>query len=136
MKPLTIGDLARFSGLTVEAIRYYEAQKLLEKPSRSVSGYRQYSANVLRRLNFICKAKDLGFSLLEIRELLQLRTKTIESCAQVKDKADIKIRLIQAKMRELERLETALLSLSASCSKNTPQTGKCPILDLLDADER
>lgn len=136
MKVLTIGGLALSSGLTVETIRYYEMQKLLDKPTRSASGYRQYTSQAVHRLNFISKAKGLGFSLAEIRDLLQLRTKTIESCSVVKGKADIKISVIQEKIYELQRLQNALIALSAGCSENILQTGKCPILDLLEKDGR
>jgi DNA-binding transcriptional MerR regulator len=136
VKALKIGGLARLAGLTVETIRYYETQKLLEKPTRTDSGYRQYSFEAVQRLNFIAKAKNLGFSLAEIRDLLQLRTKTIESCSKVKDKADFKIAVIHEKIYELQRLKNALMALSASCSKNIPQTGKCPIIDLLEKNGR
>ncbi len=135
MKTLTIGAVAKLSGLTVETIRYYESQKLLERPHRSVSGYRQYSVDAIRRLNFISNAKSLGFSLAEVRDLLQLRTKTIASCAGVKERADIKIKVIEQKIHELQRLQNALTALSVSCSKSNRLDGKCPILELLEQDE-
>jgi DNA-binding transcriptional MerR regulator len=135
LKTLTIGAVAKLSGLTVETIRYYESQKLLERPHRSVSGYRQYSVDAIRRLNFISNAKSLGFSLAEVRDLLQLRTKTIASCAGVKERADIKIKVIEQKIHELQRLQNALTALSVSCSKSNRLDGKCPILELLEQDE-
>src|SRR5438445_10622353 len=91
MGPLTIGQLARRAGVGIETVRFYERQGLLEEPARKESGYRQYQEDVVARLRFIKRAKELGFSLREIMELLSLRVDPTTRCAEVRSKAAAKI---------------------------------------------
>src|SRR5437879_4439940 len=86
MKPLTIGRLSQESGVNLETVRFYERRGLLPKPPRSASGYRLYPAEALRRLRFIHRAKELGFSLTEIKELLSLRLSPRTSSAAVRQR--------------------------------------------------
>ncbi len=72
-KPLSIGRVARRAGVGVETVRFYERQGLIEEPPRRMSGYREYDEDVVSRLGFIRRAKELGFTLKEIKELLSLR---------------------------------------------------------------
>jgi MerR family transcriptional regulator, copper efflux regulator len=131
MKPLTIGQVARQAGVGVETVRFYERQGLLEEPSRRESGYRQYPEDVVARLRFIKRAKELGFSLKEIKELLALRVDPATTCAEVKRQAEAKIADIEARIASLLRMKKALVRLTAVCRGQGP-TSECPILDALD----
>ena len=88
MTTLSIGEIARQGGVGVETVRFYERQGLLEKPSRSESGYRQYPTEAVSRLHFIKKAKEVGFSLKEIKELLSLRLDETATCQDVRSRSE------------------------------------------------
>jgi MerR family mercuric resistance operon transcriptional regulator len=131
MKPLTIGQVARQAGIGVETVRFYEREGLLQEPSRRASGYRQYPEDVVARLRFIRRAKELGFSLKEIKELLALRVDPTTTCREVKEQAEAKITDIDGKIASLLRMKRALVKLTATCRGQGP-TSECPILDALD----
>src|SRR5215471_21335458 len=84
MEILSIGQVAKRAGVGVETVRFYEREGLLEEPPRGASGYRQYSEQVVKRLHFIKRAQQLGFSLKEISELLRLGVDGQTSCDEVK----------------------------------------------------
>ena len=130
----SIGQIARRSGAAVETIRYYEREGLLEQPARSPSGYRRYPPEVVTRLCFIRQAKELGFSLREIKELLSLRVEAGRSCRDVKARAEHKIADVNQRIAALKRMKNALGKLAASCSGRGP-TSECPILDALETRE-
>jgi MerR family mercuric resistance operon transcriptional regulator len=134
MKPLTIGQVARSAGVGVETVRFYERQGLLEEPTRRESGYRQYPEDVVARLRFIKRAKEHGFSLREIKELLALRVDPGTTCAEVKSRAEAKIADIEERIQSLQRIKKALARLTAVCRGRGP-TSECPILDALDKDQ-
>ena len=134
MKPLTIGQVARRAEVGVETVRFYERQGLLEEPARRESGYRQYPEDVVARLRFIRRAKELGFSLKEIKELLALRVDPTTTCAQVRSKAAAKLADVEQKIEALRRIRKALVKLTAVCRGRGP-TSECPILDALDGEE-
>ena len=131
MKPLTIGKVASQADIGVETIRFYEREGLIENPPRRQSGYRQYEPGVVDRLRFIRRAKDLGFTLREIKELLELRLDPSSTCGDVKGRAEQKIAAIQVKLRELQRMKRALGRLVAACDGKT-DVEHCPILTSLD----
>jgi len=131
MKPLTIGKVAQKAGVGVETVRFYERQGLLEEPDRKESGYRQYQEDVVARLRFIKRAKELGFSLKEIKELLALRVDPATTCREVKERAQAKIADIDGKIRSLLRMKEALVELTRVCRGRGP-TSECPILDALE----
>jgi len=131
MEPLTIGQVARQAGIGVETVRFYERQGLLEEPARKQSGYRQYPKDVVARLRFIKRAKELGFSLKEIKELLALRVDPDTTCAEVKSRAEVKIADVEQKIDALQQIKKALVKLAAVCRGRGP-TSECPILDALD----
>lgn len=128
---MTIGQLARAADVGVETIRFYERQGLLAQPPRRRAGYRQYPRDAVQRVRFIRRAKDLGFTLNEIRELLSLRVDPDRTCADVRAMARAKVSVIEAKVAELERMKRALDRLARVCRGSGP-TSECPILDLLD----
>lgn len=129
---LTIGRLARAAGVGVETIRYYEREGLLPEPARTASGYRQYPADTVDRLGFIRRAKRLGFSLGEVRELLALAQAEGER-AQVKAIAEHKLAGIERRIEELTRMRAALTELTRRCSGRGPVEG-CPIIEALTDD--
>lgn len=135
MKPLTRGRLAQLADVGVETVRFYEQQGLLAKPSRTASGYRQYGEDVVARLQFIQRAKELGFTLNEIKELLSLRVDPDTSCEDVRARAEVKIADIEGKIRTLQRMKKALVRLTQECSEKGGGS-ECPILDALDGRPR
>ena len=135
MKPLRIGEVARSAGVGVETVRFYEREGLIEEPPRRESGYRQYHDAVIARLHFIRRAKELGFSLKEIKELLSLRVEPRTSCRDVKRRAEAKIAEIEAKIEDLARIRHSLRRLAAACRGRGP-TSECPILDALETESK
>ena len=134
MTGLTIGRLARLGGVNLEAIRYYERQGLLPKPPRTSSGYRLFPAEAARRLRFIKRAQELGFTLSEIRELLSLRVRSSASRTAIRARAHAKIAEVDQKVRALQAIKHALRTLTDRCEHCDPHD-PCPILQSLD-DER
>lgn len=131
---LTIGRVARSAGLAIDTVRYYEREGLLEKPARTASGYRHYTTDAVARLRFILQAKDLGFSLSEIKELLALRVAPGSSCADVRARAEHKIAEVDRRIASLERMRGALVKLASACSGKGP-VAQCPILEALEREE-
>ena len=134
MSGLTIGTLAKHTGFGIETIRYYERRGLIEDPARRPSGYRDYPPSVVKRLLFIQRAKELGFSLSEIGDLLSLRVDEDRTCRDVLDVANAKLNEIGEKMVELERMRNALQSLASDCTGEGP-TGDCPFLEALESED-
>lgn len=128
---MLIGTLAEAAGVRVETVRFYEREGLLPEPPRSASGYRLYDADTLRRLRFIRSAKDLGFTLAETKELLELRVTDTNGCDEVAARTRRKIARVDVRIRELRRIRRSLQELVRACDENE-QTGECPILDALD----
>lgn len=134
MKTLTTGKVANQAGIGIETVRFYEREGLIAEPPRGESsGYRHYPEDTVARLRFIRKAKDLGFSLKEIRELLSLRAKRLGSCADVRSRALDKIEDIDQKIAVLRAMRKALTGLVEECSGKGPRS-ECPILNALDAE--
>lgn len=134
MGNMTIGRIARAAGAGIETIRFYEREGLLEKPARTASGYRHYRPDVVARLRFIRQAKDLGFTLSEIRELLALKVMPGKSCADVKARAERKIADVDRRIASLKRMRGALAKLASACSGKGP-VSQCPILEALEHKE-
>jgi MerR family mercuric resistance operon transcriptional regulator len=131
---LTIGKVAQSAGLAIDTVRYYEREGLIDKPARSASGYRHFRPDVVARLRFIQQAKDLGFSLKEIRELLSLRVTPGKSCADVKARAEAKIADVEQRIAQLNRMKRALTKLATACSGRGP-TSDCPIVEAIETRE-
>lgn len=129
MNTLTIGRLANASGVGVETIRFYEREGLLAEPARSAGGYRQYPPATVDRLGFIRRAKRLGFSLGEIRELLALSEGHGDRQA-VHAVASAKLAEIGDRIRELQRMGDVLTDLTRQCTGHGPIEG-CPIIEAL-----
>lgn len=133
MSSLTIGQVAKQAGVGVETVRFYEREGLVAEPSRRPSGYREYPPEAVQRIRFIRRAKELGFSLKEISELLSLRVDPDSTCADVRARARVKIGDIDEKLASLERMKSALVRLAERCRGNGP-TDDCPILAEIDGE--
>ena len=133
-KSLTIGRLAKEAGVNLETVRYYERQGLVPGPPRSASGYRLFPTEAARRLRFIRRAQELGFSLKEIRELLSLRVSRSTTSADIRARAEDKIADIEAKIRSLESMKKTLRNLTKACAGCVP-VAKCPIIESLDRED-
>lgn len=134
MNELTTGAVAGRAGVNVETLRYYERRGLLKKPARTLSNYRLYDEESVRRIRFIKRAQELGFTLQEIQELLKLRARPRAGCADVQNRAQSKIADIEARIRSLNGMKKALSRLVAQCSGSGPITD-CPILEALDEED-
>jgi MerR family mercuric resistance operon transcriptional regulator len=128
---LTISRLARLGGVNLETIRYYEREGLLPRPPRTQSGYRIFPNDAARRIRFIKRAQQLGFSLTEIRELLTLRLKPGTTRDRIRARAEAKISDIEHKIETLAAMKRVLAQLTTQCAGCGPITG-CPILESLD----
>lgn len=131
MATLSTSELARQGGVNLESIRFYERERLLPAPPRTASGYRMFTSDDVRRVRFIKRAQELGFSLREIKELLALRLEPDTSCADVRRRAEAKLSDIDQKIADLRRMRKTLAGLATAC----PGRGtidECPILESLD----
>ncbi len=130
MAGITTSELARQGGINLESIRFYEKRGLLPKPPRTASGYRMFPPESVRRVQFIKRAQELGFSLKEIKELLSLRLDPDTSCADVRRRAEDKLTDIDQKISDLRRMKRSLARLAAACP-GRGDTSECPILESL-----
>src|SRR5438132_7304935 len=121
---LQIGQVARKTGLSIDAIRFYEKQGLLPRPPRTQGGYRLYQEREIADLEFIQRAQQLGFSLNEIRELFSIQRHPHEVCGHVRDLVAQKLNVVRNKIAELQRLETDLVAALRQCRKALQQSAK------------
>ena len=125
-----ISQAAEMAGVNVQTLRYYERRGLLPKPPRRASGYREFPTDAVRVVRFIKRAQELGFSLDEVAELLRLRRQPGRDRRKVRAIAELRIAQIDQKIAELERMRSALQTLSHACHAGA--TLECPILEALD----
>lgn len=122
-------ELARRSGCNIETIRYYEKIGMMRDPRGGGFGYRYYEDSHVQRLRFILRARELGFSIEEIRGLLSLIDRGTQTCAEVKDRTERHLADVRRRIADLGRIETVLSATASQCSgAAVPQ---CPILDAL-----
>lgn len=131
MQQIRIGELAKAANVNLETVRYYEREGLLPKPPRTESGYRMFPRDAVHKLRFIKTAQELGFSLGEIKDLLDLRLSSKADRADVRQRAEAKIAEIENKIRALKRMKDALTALLGACSGHGPSS-ECPILASID----
>jgi MerR family transcriptional regulator, copper efflux regulator len=134
MSGLTIGQVAEQANVHIETLRYYERRGLVARPPRSASNYRLYPEDVVRRVRFIKRAQELGFSLNDIEELLSLRADPEAGCAEVRACAEAKMKDIDAKIGVLTAMKSALSTLVAGCS-GEGSLSDCPIVESLETRE-
>jgi MerR family mercuric resistance operon transcriptional regulator len=129
---IAIGRLARQTGANVETIRYYERLGLWPAPARSAGGYRLYATAHVKRLNFIRRARSLGFSIDDVRTLLRLADERKRPCAEVRVVAEAHLGDVRAKIADLKAMEQVLKDTVARCA--TGAGSHCPLIDSLSRD--
>lgn len=129
MAHLSIGDLARATGVKPTTIRWYEGEGLLPAPARSEGGHRAYTEAHLRRLGFIRHARELGFAMPAIRQLLDLADRPDSDCGAAHRAATAQVAAIDAKLRQLRALRAELARVAAACDGG--RAGECFILETL-----
>jgi len=130
MQTLSIGELAERSGVASQAIRFYEKEKLMPAPQRTDANYRRYPLDAVARLQFIVHAKQWGFTLEEIRELLILQDANGDR-AQAKRIAGEKLHKIREQIRHLSRIEAVLSKTLSECAGEGPMQEGCPIVEAI-----
>jgi len=130
IEKLTIGQLSRLTAVKVVTIRYYEAHKLMPTPPRTQGNYRVFDRKHLRRLRFIRRCRDLGFTLYQIRELLQLSTQSAKECARVDHITEEHLKDIERKVADLRRLAVELRRIK-NCCPGKRLIADCRILEAL-----
>lgn len=128
-KGLQRAGLARRTGCNLETIRYYETIGMMPEPPRTASGYRVYDERHVSRLRFILRARELGFTIEEIRGLLGLVDGGNQTCAEVKERTERHLAGVRAKITDLKRIENVLATTAAQCSGE--EVPECAILDVL-----
>jgi len=127
-------ELAKRTTLTVDAIRFYEKRRLLPKALRSTGGFRLYTTGDIEQLHFIRQMHELGFSLREIRELIELRTRKVAACGSVRELLKEKLVGVRTKLHELQKLESELITDLRKCNKELKRRQRqaasaCPVLE-------
>src|SRR5262245_23410929 len=130
---LTVGRVARLAGVGVPTLRFYERAGILSQPARTASNYRVYSDEAVKRVRFIRRAQELGFTLKEIKELLALRVSRRANCDPVRVRAEAKIADIQARIKSLRQMSRALSKFAAECEMHSPGVD-CPLLEYLEGE--
>ena len=122
-------DLAGLTGCNLETIRYYETIGVMPDPPRTARNYRAYDQSHVRRLRFIMRARELGFTLEEIRDLLALVDGGAQTCGEVQVLANAHLASVRAKIADLRRIEHVLASTVAQCTGD--DVPECPVIDAL-----
>ncbi len=130
-----IGEVASRANVNKETVRYYEKRELIPKPDRRYSGYRIFTLRHIDQIKFIKRAQELGFTLSEIKELLELRMDEDTTCSEIKEEAQEKYRDVTQKIEDLQRIKETLVELIDSCSGGGPQCA-CPILEALEGENK
>ncbi len=125
----TIGRLAKATGIGIETIRYYERIGMMPKVPRGPGGQRQYDTALLRRLYFIRRGKEMGFTQKEVRDLLALVDDHTYTCGEVQEITQRHLRTVHSKVRDLQRLENVLSDMINQCAGG--DVPECPIIDQL-----
>lgn len=124
-----IGEMSKRTGVNIETIRYYERIDIMPKPDRTAGGNRQYNHDQLKRLSFIKTSRELGFSIDEIRALLEMVDRQDFTCGEVHGLTIGHLSSVREKIKCLRKLEKALVGMAAECSQG--DVPDCPILDTL-----
>jgi len=133
---MLIGELAKKTRVSIDSIRYYEREKLIEPVFIRDSGYREFNKNSIETICFIIRAKDLGFSLQEIRSLLKLKNNPDTKCSEVKVLAEKKLADVTAKISLLKAMKKDLNRLLNECTDAAASLNSCPIVGSLDGKEK
>ena len=132
----SIGQVAKRVGCKVETVHYYEKSGLMPEPPRTEGGHRVYALSHVKRLNFIRRSRELGFSIEKIKELLKFIDEPDHYCGEVKAMAMLQSRSIQQKINDLERLKIALNTMVSQCKGSRYSIDDCPIIEALFVEEQ
>ncbi len=124
-----IGEVSRLSNVNIETIRFYERIAILPKPDRTRGGNRQYNQDQLKRLFFVRRCRELGFSLDDIRKLLTMVDRKDFTCGEVYKMANAHLATINKKLKDLKKLQRTLKQMAAECDQD--DIPECPIIDTL-----
>ncbi|MCT9000149.1 MerR family transcriptional regulator [Chelativorans intermedius] len=128
-RPLRRKELARRTGCNIETVRYYEKIGLMPEPPRSAAGYRLYDEDHVSRLRFVLRARELGFAIDEVRDLLGLVDSGTQTCAEVKERTERHLSDVRARIADLRRIEKVLAATAARCTGE--RVPECPVLEAL-----
>ena len=129
MNNLSRGQIAKMTGVNLETVRYYENIALMPEPPRTAGGHRSYDRTLLKRLSFIRRCRELGFSIDELRNLLELVDGGDYSCAEILHNTGAHLERIKGKIRDLKKMEQTLNRISDKCSGD--DVPNCPIIETL-----
>ena len=132
MENWKVGEIAEMVGINVETLRYYENIKLMPKPKRIESKYRIYDNFDVQRLLFIKRGKELGFTLKEIKELLELKIESTATCGDVKHLSEHKLKDVNERIADLKRIKKVLEKLITQCICEEVSSDECPILEVIN----
>lgn len=133
---MLIGELAKKADVSIDTIRYYEREGLIEPVAVRESGYREFDKSSVEMIRFVVRAKDLGFSLKEIRNLLTLKDNPDTTCGEIKALAENKLAGVMAKIKTLQTMKKDLTGLLSACADTAASVNSCPIVDALDGKEK
>lgn len=131
MEKITIGKLAEMSGVGVETVRFYQRKNLLREP-KITSGFRTYNEEDSQRIIFIKRAQELGFTLAEVKELLELNTRPRMTCGTVKIKTQTKLKEIEDKIADLNRMKESLTRLACACDASQDKVKQYKVQECFD----
>jgi MerR family mercuric resistance operon transcriptional regulator len=131
LEQFSIGQLAKKARCKVETVHYYEKSGLMPEPPRTEGGHRIYALSHIKRLNFIRRSRELGFSIRQIKELLTFIDEPNHYCGEVKAMAMLQAREVQQKINDLQRLKMALNDMVSKCKGADYSINDCPIIDAL-----
>lgn len=126
---ITIGELSKRTGVNIETIRYYERREILPKPARSTGGHRLYTTEQTKRLIFVRRSRELGFTLTEVRALLSMADDQRATCADVRQFTAAHLEDVRRKRADLAQLERVLVGMIDECDRG--EVPDCPIIDAL-----
>ena len=132
MNEITIGKLAELADVNVETIRFYHREDILKEPMKRSNGYRYYNDEHLAKIIFIKKVKELGFSLKEIKDLLEINTKPRATCDFVKEKVTQKVLEIDEKVKNLAQIKKSLREISKACDLNSSEMKKLRVINCFE----
>lgn len=131
---MTIGTLAKNAGVGVETVRFYERKGILKKPQKPESGFRSYTREDARKIQFIRRAQELGFTLREIRDILGMEANSRATCTDLKSKAEMKLSEIERKIRDLRNMKRTLERFAGACGSKNVSIRECGILECFSSD--
>lgn len=129
---MKIGEISKKTGLTIDAIRFYEKSGLIKRPLRSEAGYRDFSSDAVAAIEFIAHCRSLDIPIIEIKKLLNVRSGTAKSCRQANEVIDEQLTKLRTRIKELKKLERSLAQLQSVCNEELDPK-ECRIIQSLQS---